>query len=215
MATPAQDDPNQGYVQIHATALNLPVKREAQKLVQNLIFKILVLQREDTLESVRFQFSDEEELGFLYEGTYDLARFNTMKEEQALEFDFGDLANVVRQLLGQLPQDVNLDGQDTPYKAVFKIGEEPPPIEEEDDEPLPPLNVFVISQLLNLRKVPLLTLDFDQCPPERSTAVSQARYNESVAKLKELKTEYTDIVKRLERQAPKILQSFKRANTTA
>jgi hypothetical protein len=224
MATPAAPPPdaNEGFVQIYAHALNFPVKRGTDpKAPQDLIFKILIFQHEDVLERVRFQLSDEEELGFLYEATYDVARFNGLKDADGLEFDFPDLANVVRQLLNELIKQADAGQDDPTYKAVFKIdvppeARDPPaePQDEEEEEP-GPANLFIISQLLNLRRVPLLTLEFDQCPPERSTAVSQARYNELVAKYKEIWTEYNDILKRLERQAPKTLQSFKPATDRA
>jgi hypothetical protein len=96
------------------------------------------------------------------------------------------LAALVRQ------NDILLDAPR--YKALFTIDDvNSNHGEEEEEEEKGETNHFVI---------------FDK-QLERSNAVSQARYNEVLLKLKELETEYKNIYTRIQRQSPKLLSDYK------
>lgn len=212
------DDINEGFVPIYVTPLNLKLKNAAdEKELKEVVFKILVRQTDDVLESVRFQIANDKELDFLYESTYDEESFNAMKDRQHLEIDFSDFPNVVRQLVATIVKQDEAQIEDGEYKASFKDKDEPQSDEsgEEANEEEEAAGgqgrrcFFIVYQRLEFCRVQIFKLVFTEAERERVQRISQARYDEVASKLKAVETEYKDIYKRIQRQAPKILADFK------
>lgn len=213
------DDINEGFVPIYVTPLNLKLKNaQGEKELKEVVFKILVRQTDDILESVRFQIANDKELDFLYESTYDEQSFEAMKDRQHLEIDFSDFPNVVRQLVATIVKQDEANMEDGEYKASFKDRDEPQSDEsgeeaspEEEDAGAGPGRkcFFIVYQRLEFCRVQIFKLVFTEAERERVQRISQARYDEVASKLKAVETEFKDIYKRIQRQAPKILADFK------
>ena len=208
------DDINEGFVAIYVTPLKLKLKNASgQKEEKEIVFKILVRQTDDILESVRFQIANDKELDFLYEATYNQESFDAMKRRQHLDIDFNDFPNVVRQLVGTVVKQDESEMEDGEYKVSFKESDDPL---SEDEEPEPEQAegelgrcFFIVYQRLEFCRVQIMKIVFNEADRERVDRISQARYDEVAAKFKAVETEYKDIYKRIQRQAPKILADFK------
>ncbi|KAK8891212.1 hypothetical protein M9Y10_028418 [Tritrichomonas musculus] len=214
----ATQDLNEGYVPIYATHIMLKFKSEqfdGQKILKDVVFKIFVLQDNDVLTSVRFQLSDDQELDFLYEADYDSERFEQIKQEQNLEIEFEDFPNVIRQLITTINNQGTDELEEGDYKLSFKdhdtSGEDQEnnsvDQNEEEEEELK-VRYFIISQKIEICVVEIFKLVFVECAGEKVQRISQSRYDEISAQLKLVDTELKDIKKRLQRQAPKLLQEY-------
>ncbi|OHT01761.1 hypothetical protein TRFO_31273 [Tritrichomonas foetus] len=219
-------DINDGYVPIYVTKLVLKLRKEgeeaeeAEKIPKETVFKIFVRQDNDVLESVRFQISDDKRLNFLYEADYDLDSFQSIKEEQELEIEFDDFPNVIRQLISTIIKQGTDELNEGDYKASFKDRLEDEENEdsenqEEEQDGESKTRYLVISQRLEFCSVAIFTLVFHECDNARVEHISQYRYDEISQKLKAVETEYKDIYKRIQRQAPKLLQDYKPSTTEA
>ncbi|OHT15378.1 hypothetical protein TRFO_14130 [Tritrichomonas foetus] len=211
-------DINEDFVPIYVTHLQLKLKKEdgedSEKVAKDTVFKIFVHQDNDVLNAVRFQISDDKRLNFLYEADYDAEAFEAIKEKQGLEIEFDDFPNVIRQLISTIIRQGTDELNEGDYKASFKdhVESEEPEEEEEDhqeEEGETKTRYFLISQRLEFCSVEIFRLRFHECDNEKVEKISQYRYDEISQKLKAVETEYKDIYKRLQRQAPKILQDYK------
>lgn len=211
----SQDDDAE-YVPIYDTKIDLKVRvnvenEQQQKYTQIAVFKILVRQSNDQLECVRFQLSDDEQLNFLYRADYDEQRFEEMKSEQDLDITFEDFPNVVRQIITQYTKPESKASKS--YKVSFITGvqdedEDVDDDQNQDDEPRPDICSLIIGQKLEFCTVEIFNIQFAHCDPERIKIISQRRYDEISQKLKEVQTEYKDICKRLQRQAPALFNKY-------
>lgn len=212
-----ESEVNEQYVPIYATHIILKFKSEemGRKVPRDVVFKIFVLQDNDVLTSVRFQLSDDRELDFLYEADYDADRFQQIKDEQNLEIDFDDFPNVIRQLITTINNQDLDELNEGDYKLSFKdhdtSGEdhENDSAEQgnEEEEDLK-VRYFIISQKIEICVVEIFKLVFVECAGEKVQRISQSRYDDITNDLKLVDTELKDIKKRLQRQAPKILQEY-------
>jgi hypothetical protein len=206
-----QRDP---FVQLYTTYLDVRTKDQSQvKGTKKIVFRIYVHQENDRLYEVRFQISNDEELDFLYESTYDSQRFDKMKADQHLELDFSDFPNVVRQQIIALLREADVPGSERRYKVLWTEIPEIPEIDEEEDADDD--GFLVIYERLEFSRPPIFSLRFTPCPIERSEAISQARYNEVTALLKALETEYRDAYRRVQRTAPNLLRGLKTDSDSA
>jgi len=193
-------DQSEGFARVYATTLSLKVDGGVQSTV---VFKILIRQQDDSLEAVRFQISKEDEIDYLYESSCNVSGFDTLRDEQRFEFEFGDFPNVIRQVLATVEKQ---DGDDDRYKVVFRS---PEPVDEEEAAAgESDVIVLTIWERLEFRKVPIVLLAFWKAEIERVKWISQSRYDEVAAELKAVETEYKDTCKRLQRQAPKVLADW-------
>jgi hypothetical protein len=208
--------PEEGYVPIYEVPLQFAIKdASGRKILKSVVFKICIRQTDDVLQAVHFQISDDKELDFLYESTYTAREFQEMKTRQSLEIDFVDFPNVVRQLVANVVRQGERHDEVAEYEISFKTRDDP---RTDDDlqatgpaEEDPRIRYFIIYQRLEFCRVPISKLRFTQCDDWRAGQISQRRYDELSAKLKAVETEFKDIYKRLQRQAPKILSDFKPA----
>jgi hypothetical protein len=208
-------DVSEGYVQLLRTELRVKAKEGDVHRYVEVVFKILLKQEEDTLQSVRFQLSNDQELDFLFEVTYDESGFSEVKRRQGLEVEFSDFPNVVHQQLVALVQQ-RKDGSERPrFKAILtseddKAWEEDDGYEADEEEEAGGEKKFlIIYQNLDFCRVQVFKFGFERCELRKTSRISQARYDELVAKLKSLETEYKDIFKRIQRTAPKLLEGLR------
>lgn len=209
----SQADINEGYVVIFVTKLELKLKRddteENQKIPYETVFKIYVKQNNDELESVLFELSDDKCLDFLFQSRYNKEKFEELKDEQNLEIEFDDFPNVIRQVITVINKQDPDDKSEGRYKVSFKANEEQEPQDENEEEEAIDDRFLIISQYLEFCPVEIFKLTFERCSDELVHQISQSRYDEISQKLKAVQTEYKDILKRLQRQAPKILEDYK------
>lgn len=212
----AVQDINEGYVELYNHVLTLNTKGpENEKVPIEYVFKILVRQTDDVLESVRFQLSNNKDLDFLYESTYSEEEFNEMKQEQDLEIQFADFPNVIRQLINTCVKQDESDVEAKEKQFKVSLKDKDPESQEDDqdehneEESSPETRYFLISQRLDFTSVIIFNLIFKRCEENRVERISQHRYDDLSKKLQAASTEYKDMLKRLQRQAPKILQGFK------
>jgi hypothetical protein len=184
----------------------------------NVVFKILLKQEEDTLQSVRFQLSNDQELDFLYEATYDESSFSELHRRQGLEIEFTDFPNVVRQQILTLVNQTKDGSEHHRFKAVL-TSEDDKGLDEDDDydeEEESGVGIsgakkfFIIYQNLDFCRVQVFKFTFTSSNVAKTSQISQARYDELSAKLKNLETEYKDLFKRVQRTSPKLLDGLKR-----
>lgn len=215
-----ESEGSEQYIPIFATHIIIKFKSEEmgnQKVPRDVVFKIFVQQDNDVLTSVRFQLSDDRELDFLYESDYDVDRFNQIKEEQNLEIEFDDFPNVIRQLITTINNQDSDELNEGDYKLSFKDHDtsgEDHENEEQNNEEEEDLKVryFIISQKIEICVVEIFKLVFVECAGDKVQKISQSRYDDITEKLRLVDTELKDIKKRLQRQAPKILQEYIKAN---
>ena len=166
-------------------------EEEEKQEDSDLIIEVYIQQTEDNLEAVKMRFLSKDDLQFLFEKVYKSEDFASIKTEQELEFDFGDFPNVLEEILGFVTKDSINDN----YKAIFRVnGRQGELVIQEDLE-------LCVTEIFNFK--------LDQCSVERIKKVSQDRYNEYAHKYQELMTQYKDMVKRIKRQDPKILSTFR------
>ena len=205
------EDINQGYITIYETEIKLPEDEETYD--PNAIFKIMIRQSDDELESVRFQISRENELLFLYEGDYNREQFEEIKEKQGLEMEFEDFPNVVRQVLDDVMNDNSLEEEQQyslqmSYTGQFNSKEEEEDNIEEEDGSEHSTLFFLVSQKLDFCTVEIFNLEFHRADPERIQKISQYRYKVVQQKLHQAEIDYKDYKKRALRQSPNILNNF-------
>lgn len=209
----SQADINEGYVVIYVTKLELKLKKddieENQKIPYETVFKIYVKQNNDELESVLFELSDDKCLDFLFQSRYNKEKFEELKEEQSLEIEFDDFPNVIRQVITVINKQDPDDKSEGRYKVSFKKDEEAQEEGSEEEEEFIDCRFLIISQYLEFCPVEIFKLTFEKCSDELVHQISQSRYDEISQKLKAVQTEYKDILKRIQRQAPKLLDGYK------
>lgn len=193
-----------GFVQIYETDFKLIMKENDEKMILNVVFKILVRLENDLLEAVRLQIVDQVHLGFLYETTYDIERFKATKTEQEWHVQFLEFPNVIRKLITAIVRQDEQIAADTRYKAVFSDREN----ENETEDVNHDMRYFAIYEQLEFLKVKIFSLAFTKTKGQRVLAVSQARYDEVSAELGEIEIVYKDACRRVERQVPGILDDF-------
>jgi hypothetical protein len=215
-------DVSEGYAQLFSTAVAVKVKEQERREEVEVVFKILIKQEDDALQSVRFQISNDRELDFLFEVTYDEAGFSKLKQSQGLEIEFTDFPNVVRQQIVTLDKEAKKKKENPEelqrFKAVFtgeddKIAEEDDGYEPDEEEDVagesPKKNFLIVYQKLDFCRVQVFKFAFESCEITKASQISQARYDELSAKLKALETEYKDLLKRVQRTSPKLLDGLK------
>lgn len=209
-----QEDIDEGFVVIYVTKLNLKLKKddnpENQKIQYETVFKIYVKQNNDELESVLFELSDDKRLDFLFRSVYDKEKFENLKEEQNLEIEFDDFPNVIRQVITVINKQDPDDKSEGKYKVSFKSEESQEQEGDEEEEESFDSRYLIISQYLEFCPVEIFKLTFERCSEDIVQRISQSRYDEISQKLKAVQTEYKDIIKRLQRQAPKIYADLKK-----
>ncbi|EAY21836.1 hypothetical protein TVAG_248950 [Trichomonas vaginalis G3] len=149
-------------------------------------------QTEDEAEAIKIQLYSKDVLSFLYEGEMSKEDFESFKAEQELDIDFNDFPNVLQEVLGQINEDIEENG----YNArLIPDGED--------------ACHLIIKQDLDLCTTEIFNIKLVGADQERIRKVSQARYNELSKRDNALRTQYKDLIKRIRRQDPKILQDFK------
>jgi phage-related protein len=228
--------PSSDYVQLYSADLQVKDKSSQSDPLPNIVFRIYIHQENDELDSVRFQISKDNELDYLYEVTYDKAEFDGMKARQALDLEFEDFPNVVRQQIIEVRQtgetdDFQRSSADStgelkrrPFKVILTETDEGEPDEDELDEKTggPALKqeeedysaeeggkYFIVYQKLEFCRAQIFKFQFTRATPERTAEISQARYNDLTAKLKAIETDYKDAYKRIQRTNPTILKGYK------
>jgi hypothetical protein len=210
----------QGYAQLYVTDLTVKVKDGTTGTDVKIVFRIFIRQEDDLLTSVRFQISNDQELDFLYECTYDVDGFDGLKSRQGLELDFVDFPNVVRQQLATLVKQAEDRSDPQRFKAVFtseddKVSDEDDGYDDRAEEEEEDVNTggsskkfFIIYQKLDFCRPQVFKFAFTKCALEKTSKISQARYDDLSNKLKALETEYKDIFKRIQRTNPKLLDTL-------
>ena len=172
-------------------------EEEEKGVDSDLIIEVYIQQTEDNLEAVKMRFLSKDDLRFLFEKVYRPEDFDEIKKEQELEFDFGDFPNVLEEILGF----VTAHSENENYKAIWNT---------EGNQ-----GILIIEEDLDLCVTEIFNFRLDQCSVERIKRVSQDRYNELNHKYQELMTQYKDMVKRIKRQDPKILATFRPVEGTS
>jgi hypothetical protein len=222
------------YVQLYSTPLQVKDKT-AERPNQDIVFRIYIRQENDELNSVRFQISKDSKLDYLYEATYDKTEFEAMKSRQHLDLEFEDFPSVVRQQIIDVLRKTDFDDsqrssadsmkepRQAPFKVVLAERDEGEPDEEEDggddrkapslagseEEEVPSTKYFIVYQKLEFCRAQVFKFLFTQADSERTAEISQARYDELMARLKAVETDYKDAYKRVHRTSPNILKTFK------
>lgn len=194
-------DLDEGYVPIYVTHVQLKIKKDGEngieKYKKDAVFKIFVKQDDDVLNSVRLQLSDDQRLDFLYEADYGSEEFERLREEQQLEIEFDDFPNVIRKLMTTIIQ----QGDDTLNEGDYKIA-----FKDTDSDGI----CLIISQKIDICTVEIFRLEFIQITGERVQKIAQSRFDDISKKLKAIEIEYKDTIKRIERQAPKLIHNYQR-----
>ena len=136
------------------------------------------------------RFTSGNDIQFLYEKEYDAEAFEALKTDQELEIDFNDFPNILQEVLDKVP--------DTYTAKVYQ--------HENDSQSYLTLK---IQQDLELCTQDIFTFDLPLASVERIKQVSQDRYNKLRSQYQSISTQYQDMVKRIKRQDPKILSSFR------
>jgi len=165
---------------------------EVEKTV---MISIFIQQEDDQLSAVGLRLYDDDDLQFLYESRYTEEEFNTMKENQGLEIEYEDFPNVIREVITEISQDA---GNQLAYTIRF--------VTSADNENSASL---VISQSLDFCETDIFEFDFHKCTFDKIAAVAQKRYDEIATKAKNAFIELKDAHKRIQRQDPKAIHSFK------
>jgi hypothetical protein len=226
MSNPAAS-PGENYVQLYSTYLEVKTKDEARnKSRKTIVFRIYIQQTDDELTNVRFQISNDDQLEYLFEITYNKDTFATMKAHQHLELDFPDFPNVVRQQILAVLRETDVSEADRRYKVIFTDIDDRSPDDADDDyddrnagpvaddapeeeEEEQRVTYFIVYEKLEFCRAQVFKFEFNPCKADRTAAISQARYDELTAKLKALETEYKDAYKRVQRTNPSVLKGFK------
>jgi hypothetical protein len=213
-------DVSDGFALLFKKVVRVKNKDGESRSDLEVVFKILLKQEEDTLRSVRFQLSNDQELDFLYEVTYDENGFAELHRRQGLEIEFSDFPNVVRQQILTLVNQTTEGSEHHRFKAVLtseddKASDEDDGYDEEEavaaaaEEESHPKKFFIIYQNLDHCRVQVFKFAFVPCDVIKTSQISQARYDELSGKLKALETEYKDLFKRVQRTSPKLLHTLK------
>ncbi|EAY08450.1 hypothetical protein TVAG_355090 [Trichomonas vaginalis G3] len=158
----------------------------------NFSIVVSLKQTKDEVEAIKIQLYSKDVLSFLYEGEMPKEDFETFKAEQELDIDFNDFPNVLQEVLGQINEDIEENG----YNARLLSG-------GENECRL------IIKQDLDLCTTEIFNIKLLGADAERIRKVSQERYNELSKRDNNLRIQYKDLIKRIRRQDPKILQDFK------
>ena len=195
----SNEDPDAGFTLLFDKEISYELPSEGQEEEDSETVKsgkvnvqVHIKQNDDNLEAVRLRFLSKDDIRYLYEKVYDSEEFESIKEGQELNIEFNDFPNALEEVLEQVTE----DGEEG-YKAVMIQNEE-----EEKAE-------LVLQQDLDLCTTDIFKFELEACPRERVEKISQERYNELCKQYDEIATKYKDMIKRIKRQDPKILSTFK------
>ncbi|EAY10546.1 hypothetical protein TVAG_184480 [Trichomonas vaginalis G3] len=167
-------------------------KDEPGEEFTNFSIVVYLKQTDDEVDAIKIQLYSKDVLSFLYEGEMSKEDFETFKSEQELDIDFNDFPNILREVLGQINEDIEENG----YNARL--------IPDEENSCR-----LIIKQDLELCTTEIFNIKLTGAGNERIRKVSQTRYNELSKRDNALRTQYKDLIKRIRRPDPKILQDFK------
>lgn len=172
-------------------AANIPDDEFGEEY-NRLKIQVSVKQVDEDVDEIKICLYDSDNLFFLYEGNMTKDEFEKFKNEQELEIDFNDFPNVLQEVLSNIPEDI-VEGS---YVAVLKPAT--------DDQVQ-----FIVKQDLDVCTTEIFNIKLQQPDFERLRKVSQQRYNEISKRDTAIRIQYKDLIKRIRRQDPKILQDFK------
>ena len=161
---------------------------EEEISVFDLHIAVSIDQTDDQLNAVNIRFTSGDDIRYLFEGEYTEESFEKMKTDQELEIDFNDFPNVLQEVLDKVPDE---------YKATIKLHDEGHKV------------TLALQQELEFCTTDIFTFTLDLASAERIEKVSQERYNELLKQYQQISTQYKDMVKRIKRQDPKILDTLK------
>ena len=161
---------------------------EEEISVFDLHIAVSIDQTDDQLNAVNIRFTSGDDIRYLFEGEYTEESFEEMKTDQELEIDFNDFPNVLQEVLDKVPDE---------YKATIKLHDEGHKV------------TLALQQELEFCTTDIFTFTLDLASAERIEKVSQERYNELLKQYQQISTQYKDMVKRIKRQDPKILDTLK------
>lgn len=147
-------------------------------------------QEDDELRYIRIRLYTEDAIRFIYEIVINQDVFNKFKTEQELDFEFDEFPNVLQRILKQLNKDFE---SEEGYKAV---------IETSDD-------YCVLSFQQALEYCTTEIFKFHIKLSTRLEVLSQQRYDDLCRRVEQARTQLKDLVKRIRRQDPKILNDFR------
>ena len=161
-----------------------------EKSVDTLHVSCSILQNEDELKSVALRFTSGNDIQFLFEAEYDEKAFETLKTDQDLEIDFNDFPNILQEVLEKVPNTYTAKTHqyDKDERSYLRLK---------------------IQQDLELCTQDIFTFDLPLATVERIKQVSQDRYNAYRERYQKVWVQYQDMIKRIKRQDPKILTSFR------
>lgn len=148
---------------------------------------------EGTLNEVRFELFDDENIDFLYECSLTAAEYEDFKAANQLTIPFENFANSVQLLL---------------ENSVKKVEEFECRFAENVEEEAASIKFY---QKLRLRQVEIFGLDFHRSDKEFIEAHAQSRFNRLKNELSHKRREYEEILKKIQAKNPTIAKRLKAA----
>lgn len=177
--------------------LNVEPDEDPDLTVTNFSIQLSIKQTDDELEAIRIQIYSKDNINFLFKGNLTAEEFEEFRKEQELEIDFNDFPNVLQEVLSQVNVDII---ENEGYNAILQ-----PDTENSEAARL------IVKQDLELCTTEIFNIKLEQATAEEMRYIAQDRYNRLNKKFDQVKTNYKDLMKRINRQDPSILRNFKSA----